>query len=226
MVEIGSLLLFGFVLGMRHATDGDHVAAVATLVAREPSAARAAWLGVVWGLGHGATILVVGGAIVLAGLVIPPHAAAASELAVALMLLVLGAMNLAGTRAAQSTDDLGDDEGPAARRHAHRAGGRPGERRALGSALVGVVHGLAGSAAVALLALGAVRSEIAAFGYLIVFGAGTIAGMALISAVLAAPVAALAPRSARARLAARLASGGFSVLLAVVLAGRVLWNGG
>ena len=89
-----SILFLGFFLGMRHATDSDHVVAVATIVSRQRSVGSAALTGIFWGIGHSITLLVVGGAIVLFGIVIPERLGLSLELCVALMLVVLGAMSL------------------------------------------------------------------------------------------------------------------------------------
>jgi high-affinity nickel-transport protein len=86
----------GFFLGMRHATDADHVIAVTTIVARQRSTRSAALIGAVWGLGHTLTILVVGGGIILFGWVIPPRVGLSMEFSVGLMLIILGLMNLTG----------------------------------------------------------------------------------------------------------------------------------
>src|SRR5215471_10721275 len=95
-VEPLGILALGFVLGMRHATDPDHVIAVSTIVSRERSIARAAWIGVFWGCGHTLTIVVVGTAIILFGLAIPARAGLTMELSVGVMLIVLGLLNLTG----------------------------------------------------------------------------------------------------------------------------------
>src|SRR5258705_11600321 len=161
-----TILALGFLLGMRHATDPDHVVAVTTIVSQQRSLARAARTGVLWGIGHTATILLVGGAIIvlkvqLSG--IPPRLGLSLELAVAIMLVVLGLLTLAG-----------------------------GERRVADSTArpitVGFVHGLAGSAAVATLPqVALIPDPLWAVGYLAVFGVGTIAGMLLVTVSIAAP---------------------------------------
>src|SRR5271155_1403207 len=96
MITLFSIIVLGFFLGMRHATDPDHVIAVTTIVSRQRSIRHAAWIGVLWGLGHTITILAVGSAIILFGLVIPPRVGLTMELSVGLMLILLGAMNLSG----------------------------------------------------------------------------------------------------------------------------------
>src|SRR4030088_1425162 len=99
LTALFTILALGFLLGMRHATDPDHVVAVTTIVSQQRSLARAARTGVLWGLGHTATILLVGGAIIvlkvqLSG--IPPRVGLSLEFAVAIMLVVLGLLTLAG----------------------------------------------------------------------------------------------------------------------------------
>src|SRR4051812_39706888 len=94
MITLPSILVLGFLLGMRHATDADHVVAVTTIVSRDRTLRGAARIGSLWGAGHTLTVLLVGGAIILFGLVIPPHLGLALELVVGVMLIVLGALAL------------------------------------------------------------------------------------------------------------------------------------
>ncbi|MGK3986779.1 high-affinity nickel-transport family protein [Sorangium sp. So ce136] len=195
------LLLLGFSLGMRHATDADHVIAVATVVSRVRSLGVALLIGAMWGLGHTLTLMVIGGAILLFGVVVPPHVGLAMELAVALMLIGLGGYHLTRLyRAARRG-------GPPTRATEHRDGHRHdlgwadrvfGASRvyvSLRPLLIGVVHGLAGSAAVALLVLTTVRDPRWGVGYIALFGVGTVAGMMLITGALAVPFAFTRARS-------------------------------
>src|SRR5712672_3649261 len=96
MVPLLSIIALGFFLGMRHATDPDHFIAVTTIVSRQRSIRHAALIGVLWGLGHTITILAVGSAIMLFGLVIPPRVGLTMEFSVGLMLILLGVLNLSG----------------------------------------------------------------------------------------------------------------------------------
>jgi hypothetical protein len=213
MATLASILLLGFFLGMRHATDSDHVVAVTTIVSRQRSIWSAAFTGIFWGIGHSLTLLVVGGAIILFGLVIPERLGMSFEFCVALMLILLGALNLRATlRAVRATSGAhhahphqhgdyvhshehghtpathghADDEVPPAK--LDRRFGRLKFYQALRPMVIGIVHGLAGSAAIALLVLPIIRNPIWAMAYLLVFGVGTIAGMMLITAAIAAPV--------------------------------------
>src|ERR1700724_2291772 len=96
MATLFAIMLLGFFLGMRHATDPDHVIAVTTIVSRERTMLHAALIGALWGLGHTITILTVGSAIILFGLVIPPRVGLSMEMSVCLMLVLLGVLNLSG----------------------------------------------------------------------------------------------------------------------------------
>ncbi len=212
------ILLFGFFLGMRHATDSDHVVAVTTIVSRQRSIWSAAWTGVFWGIGHSLTLLVIGGAIILFGIVVPERLGLSLEFCVALMLILLGALNLKATfRAVENV--AAESEGETIHRHTHRHGdyshshshgherashgheeeavppakldrwfGRSRFYLALRPFLIGTVHGLAGSAAVALLVLPIIHQPAWAMAYLLIFGLGVIAGMMLITAAIAVPV--------------------------------------
>ena len=193
-----TVAVLGFLLGLRHAVDPDHVAAVSTIATRSTSFRRAAAVGAWWGLGHTLTILVVGGAIILFRIVISPRVGLAMEFAVALMLILLGLQNVATARNA-------DDRNPTSAR----------------PFVVGMVHGMAGSAAVVLLVLATVRDTTWAFAYLTLFGLGTVAGMVIVTAVIAVPAALAISRVRHARRWLTLASGVASVVLGVLLASEL-----
>jgi high-affinity nickel-transport protein len=193
MLSSLSILLLGFLLGMRHATDADLVVAVSTIVSEEGSVRRASGIGALWGIGHSITILLVGGAIVAFRLAIPPRLGLALEFSVALMLIALGVITLAGRQVGSA-----------------RSVARP--------VAVGVVHGLAGSAFVALLVLAAVPETWVALLYLALFAAGTIAGMAAITAAIAVPSALSARRFVGVQRYVRIASGVASLVFGLILA--------
>jgi high-affinity nickel-transport protein len=254
MVAVLSLTLLGFFLGMRHATDPDHVVAISTIVTRQPMIRAAVVIGGLWGVGHSLTIMAVGGAIVLFTVVIPPRVGLSMEMAVALMLIVLGMWNLTGILehirgfrlpSGGSTGPLyahWHDNGDYVHCRAPSPGselrGRHDDQatvswldRGLGSLsiyqmlrplIVGLVHGLAGSAAVALLVLALIKNPWWAMAYLVLFGIGTIAGMMLITTAIGAVVAYASSRSSRIERWLRLASGvlslGFGLFLAYQIA--------
>ncbi|HUJ95736.1 MAG TPA: hypothetical protein VLW84_10765 [Terriglobales bacterium] len=212
MLSFLSIIAVGFFLGMRHATDPDHVIAVTTIVAQQRKLGRAALIGAFWGLGHTFTIFLVGTGIILFNLVIPTRIGLSMELSVAVMLIVLGLMNVASfLRAIPASSPEQSPAGavhshvhthgdyahshphshaPEARGHSHdhttlaaldRKLGRTWIYQHVRPLVVGIVHGLAGSAAVALLVLTTIRDSHWAIAYLLVFGVGTIAGMMVIT---------------------------------------------
>ena len=208
----------GFLLGVRHATDPDHVIAVTTIVSRQQSIRHAGLIGILWGLGHTITILFVGAAIILFNLAIPPRIGLAMELAVGLMLILLGILNLTGVTQ-WVTNRLTPAHPEVIHSHTHTHGGyvhehvhghepdvhlhleqqpqghfqsvlqRMGIYQFVRPLAVGIVHGLAGSAAVALLVLATIGDPRWAIAYLLVFGIGTIAGMMLITMLIGVPFA-------------------------------------
>ena len=188
----------GLLLGMRHSTDPDHVIAITTIVTRLRTLRHASFVGMLWGVGHTLTIFVVGSAIILFDIVIPPRVGLSMEFAVALMLILLGVLNLTGVlawftgRVTPAGESGGTPEpratGSNSERLLDRAFSRFGTYQLVRPLVIGIVHGLAGSAAVALLVLATIHNPVWAIGYLLLFGLGTIAGMMLMTAVIAMPV--------------------------------------
>jgi len=198
---IGSSSL-GSLLGMRHAFEPDHLAAVSTLVSRERSSLKAALLGVCWGLGHTAALFVVGASLVLLRAEMPEAMSDLFECAVAVMLIALGVRAI--RQAAQ--------QGPHGPLHLHRHGrvvhSHVGvqshvhigswtlARRPL---IVGAVHGLAGSGALTALVLTTLPTTTARLSYMVLFGLGSTLGMAALSGLLGWPLARLGTHHAVAR---------------------------
>jgi high-affinity nickel permease len=299
MITLLSITVLGFFLGMRHATDPDHVIAVTTIVSRERNIFHAAVIGMFWGLGHTLTILLVGSAIILFKLTIPARLGLGMELTVGFMLILLGVLNLTGLlrRAMDWIAIRGMGRDPHTHWifgsrivHTHEEEKEPisnepfsfpgwtvvedesleaelsdvvepnfcyaelhAPPESLGTAvepdlsarglqvepnlsarglqveptpvfwkqlsmfhvlrplLVGIVHGLAGSAAVALLVLTAINRASWAIGYLLIFGLGTVAGMMLITAAIAIPFAYSMRHFVRLNRGLALASGFLSV---------------
>jgi high-affinity nickel-transport protein len=197
-----SVAILGFLLGIRHAVDPDHVVAVGTIATRHATFRHAATVGALWGLGHTVTIMAVGGSIIVLRIAISPRVGLAMEFAVAMMLIALGLMNVANSRHADSAP--------------------PSAARPLA---VGMVHGLAGSAAVALLVLATVTDSFWAFAYLCLFGLGTIVGMILVTAVIAMPASFAVSRVANARRWLTLASGVVSLVFGAILASELTGAG-
>jgi high-affinity nickel-transport protein len=219
MTNLLAVIGVGFLLGVRHATDPDHVIAVTTIVSRQKDIRHAGLIGALWGVGHTITIFLVGTAIILFNMAIPPRVGLTMELAVGLMLILLGALNLTGFTQWMThrfTPGHSHDGGSVVHSHVDEPKGVSGLRRVgvyqvLRPLAVGLVHGLAGSAAVALLVLSAIRDPRWAIAYLLVFGVGTIAGMMLITMVIGAPFAYTGRRYASLNRGLGLASGLVSI---------------
>ena len=213
-----SAVLLGFVLGLQHATDPDHLVAVATIVTRERRFAAGARVGLLWGVGHMLTLAVAGTVIVALNLSMSPRVANGLELVVAAMLVLLGGLRLRDVLrgiVAVAPERRAADHHHEGRRetiHAHHGEAHVHPSEALLKAaglralMVGAVHGMAGTAAVALLVLATLHTVAAAAIYLVVFGVGTIAGMTALTAAMAYPVARLA-RLRRMREAMAVVSG-------------------
>jgi high-affinity nickel permease len=225
-VSLVTALGLGLTLGLWHALDADHVAAVSTLVARERGLARSAILGAFWGAGHTLALLGAGIAVIAFKLTITPGLEAALERAVGLVLVLLGGHVLLRALGGILIHGHAHTHGGVTHRHAHahlgspdaahvhlvRLGGRP--------FLVGLLHGLAGSAALTLLVLGAIPSQIGALVYILVFGVGSTAGMLLLSGLIGLPVALLAPGAHRLQAAIQVVAGVGSAALGIwMLAG-------
>lgn len=218
MLSLIGVLVLAFFLGMRHATDPDHVIAVTTIVTRQRGTAKAAMIGALWGMGHTCTIFVVGAAIILFKVAIPPRIGLSMEFAVGLMLILLGVLNLTGALRwlQREFTPLADAA------TVPETGLYAGLYNTLRPLIVGIVHGLAGSAAVALVVMAAVRNPWWAIAYLLIFGVGTIAGMMAMTTILALPIGYTGRRFSGWNDAISLASGlvsvGFGLFLSYQIA--------
>ncbi len=222
------LLGLGFALGLRHALDVDHLAAVSTIVSQRRSLWASSLVGALWGLGHTAALLAVGLGVIVLHTEIPPTVARGLELGVAAMLVGLG-LNVLRTlwKAGGAVHHHGHTHGD--RRHVHPHVHAPGEsaahhhpvRSARRPFFVGLVHGLAGSAGLMLAVLAAIPSPALGVAYVAVFGGGSIGGMVLMSALLGVPLALASGRFARAEVALRTCAGLGSVSIGLVLAWEI-----
>ncbi len=252
MIGLLSIVAVGFFLGMRHATDPDHVIAVTTIVSRQRNLLKAAMTGIFWGIGHTLTIFIVGTAIILFDVVIPARIGLSMELCVGLMLIILGLLNITSFLRAAGSLSPHQEEHKVMHGHAHSHGdyvhshvhghdpdahphsdnqtplnwldrlfGNIGLYQQLRPLVVGIVHGLAGSAAVALLILTTIRNPRWAIAYLLVFGAGTVGGMMLITMSIASAFNFFGKRHERFSQRLGLVSGLVSLAFGVVLAYQI-----
>ncbi len=188
----------GFILGIRHATDADHIVALSTIVSRQRSVKRAALIGSLWGLGHTITIFTVGSLIIVFNVRIPTRLGLSLEFSVAVMLVVLGVLNLSRVLQRVSSHiahagrpvapDAGSDGSGSYVGLIPRPIRQLGMYHGIRPFVIGLVHGLAGSAAVALLVLSTIHSPLWATTYLLIFGFGTIVGMVLMTTAVAVPL--------------------------------------
>jgi hypothetical protein len=209
--------LLGTLLGARHALEPDHLAAVSTLVAERPRPRQAALLGALWGIGHAGALVIVGAVLLLARGQLPERAISAAELAVAVMLIVLGARGVRQALRGGAGEVAPHRHGAVTHAHAgaHDHVHLGARAVALRPLVIGLIHGLAGSGGLTALALAEMPSAGAAMVYIGAFGAGSVAGMAAVSGVVGASRGAVV-HSARARAALIGAAGALSVVVGVV----------
>ncbi|HEX8920545.1 MAG TPA: sulfite exporter TauE/SafE family protein, partial [Pyrinomonadaceae bacterium] len=215
-----SVLGLGLIFGLKHAVEADHLAAVSTIVSERKSVLSSSLVGALWGIGHTISLLVAGVLVILFHVEIGERMSLALEFCVALMLIALGANAIRKLLRGESRihfhahqhgqhihahphahDALVPDQPET--HHGFRLGARP--------IIVGMVHGLAGSAALMLLVLTTIPSPIIGMVYICVFGFGSIAGMMLMSALVSLPVRLTADRFKRAHLTVRGLAGLFSL---------------
>lgn len=191
------VLLLGLVIGLKHAMEADHVAAVSTIVAsNDKKLRRAPILGALWGLGHTATLFVAGLIVLLLAISIPEKVSGTLEFGVGIMLVFLGVTTLTGFNAGKFMrgifrshthehmhihEDTGIVHSHEHDHHNHRHGHK--------SILIGMIHGMAGSGALMLVVLSTINSVPLGLAYIAIFGAGSIASMAAMSALIGLPFA-------------------------------------
>lgn len=207
-----SILGLGLLLGLKHALDADHVVAVSTITSQTKSLKKAARIGAFWGLGHTTTLLIAGVIVLMFGLTIPRRLGLSFEFVGGIMLVVLGIRVLLRIRKDKLHIHQHEHDG-ASHVHLHAHAATPTHQHGHMSFTVGMVHGLAGSAALMLLVLATVRSLPLGILYILVFGIGTMIGMTVVTTLISLPFLATARMQ---RLQARLA---FAAGLASIILG-------
>jgi cytochrome c biogenesis protein CcdA len=245
MSQLFALAGLGFLLGMRHATDADHVIAVTTILSRSRRFLHSTVIGALWGFGHTVTVLVVGIGIIAFNVVIPPPVGLAMELAVAIMLVLLGVLNLTGTMKRITerftppapmhghahehlhAHEPSTEVHPHGHAHLHGHGTDEGLLATFGwfqllrPVAVGLVHGLAGSAAIALLVLATIHDTGLALAYLAIFCVGVAAGMAVLTTLIGLPFMVSRTRSERINRWLTVGSGVLSLAFGFYLAYQI-----
>jgi high-affinity nickel-transport protein len=208
-VSLDSLVALGFVLGLRHALDADHLAAISTIVTERRSLLSSSLVGALWGFGHTLALLIAGVGVLLLRYQLTDRMAHVFELCVGIMLVLLGA-NVLRTLVRRGASHTHDHTAVAPQSHAD-------VWRVSRPLLVGMVHGLAGSAPLLLLTLTVISSPLAAFSYIAVFGVGSMMGMTIMSLLVSVPARLTVEHFARTHLALRGLCGLFSVGLGLFI---------
>mgnify|MGYP000020506553 FL=1 len=232
---MASILFLGFFIGMHHMLEADHVAAVASISSDESSVRRIVKHGVVWGMGHTLTLLVFGGGAVMLGAAMPETLAHGLETAVGVMLIFLGGHVLIRLARDRVHFHLHRHHDGVTHLHAHSHRGEPRRhdpdrhqhahpgRFPLRTLLVGMMHGMAGSAALLVLTAASVGPAPLGLLYVVLFGAGSIIGMAALSAAIAVPLAYTATTLTWGNWTLQGMVGLGTVILGGVVAGDVMW---
>ena len=227
MSTLGTALVLGFILGIKHALDADHVVAVSTIVSRDPRPLRAARAGMFWGIGHTLTLFVAGVAVLFLKLSISDRVALTFEFLVGAVLVALGVQNLWDywrTRFHTHSHESGETH---VHFHTHRDGHDHHQtNRQRKSLFVGMTHGLAGSGALVLLVLSAIDSPLEGAAYILVFGLGSILGMMMIGTAMALPFSLSARRFGKLTRHIQLLAGGVSILLGALVMVQIGLLGG
>jgi sulfite exporter TauE/SafE len=228
-----TIFTLGLLYGIQHATDADHLIAVSTIVSEHKSLKWASFIGAFWGLGHTTTLLLVGLLVIGLRLSIPPRLALGLEFLVAVMLILLGVRILWRSFGVEKIHLHTHAHNPETHTHFHVHGSHGQDhshkhpfkamRRPF---IVGMVHGLAGSAALMLLVLTTIPSVLAGLAYIALFGVGSVGGMLLLSGLIGLPFVLTAQRFSRMNRWIQVVAGVASVLFGLHLGWDIGFNEG
>ncbi len=204
------ILSAGFILGIQHAFDADHVVAVSTIVSENKNLLKSSLLGALWGLGHTFTLLLAGIAVLFLKLAIPAGIAPYLEMLVGFMLVALGSLT-AYRALSKKLHEHSHYHGKQKHMHLHDEHSHSSHEKR--SFIVGMVHGLAGSAALMLLVLGTVKSQLQGILYIGLFGLGSVTSMMIVTTILGLPFAVTAAKFEKFNTLIRLSAGIIGILL-------------
>ena len=223
-----SILLVGFVLGLHHAVEADHLAAVSTIVSEKKNLFTAAIVGGMWGIGHTISLFAVGLLVIFLKLQITESVEAKLEAVVGLMLVILGINALRKLLTSEKIHAHLHEHGGRQHVHIHTHRDEKVEaahhRLSPRSVVIGMVHGLAGSAALMLLIVPTIASPAVAIGYILIFGLGSIGGMMVMSLLIGLPFHFTANRFELLNKGIRLCAGVFSFGLGASIIYAKLWS--
>ncbi len=222
--QVVTLLALGFVLGLKHALDADHVVAVSTIVSQVKSVRKSSLFGAIWGVGHTTTLLLVGLLILILKIAIPERVASSFEFLVGIVLVVLG-IDVLRKVARDKIHFHKHQHGGVVHAHLHSHAKSFLHSHVHKSFLVGVVHGLAGSAALMLLVLTTIKSVFLGVLYILIFGVGSILGMLVIGGIISLPFFFTA-KSDRMNSTVKILAGAISILLGITIMYKIGFVGG
>jgi sulfite exporter TauE/SafE len=226
-ITVLTALLFGFLLGVKHSLDADHIVAVTAIVCRSRSLLRSALVGVSWGAGHTLTLVAVGIAVLVFKLTIPDKLSLSLEFVVGVLLVLLGVplvWRLMVSRLHVHLHQHGDK--PHIHKHSHRDTSGHDHQHIRRPLLMGMIHGLAGSGAITLLVVSTMSSVAQGLVFILVFGVGSILGMMLFSGLIGIPFRLVAGLSMRLDLWVRGAAGLISTALGLFIMWQTAFVGG
>jgi len=215
-----SLLGLGLLSGISHAFDADHIAAVSTMASRKLSAGKSSLLGLFWGFGHAIALFIAGLIVLLLKITIPEKLALFFESIVALMLIALGLNVLLAIRKEKMHMHMHrHGEMEHIHLHSHKSAyyHRHDHVQLKKSLIIGLIHGLAGSAALTLLILASISSTMLGLTYILLFGIGSMLGMALVSAIISLPFRLIPNKLHNAQKLLRLSAGLISITIGLVI---------
>lgn len=216
-------VLFGFLLGVKHALDADHIVAVTTIVSRSQSLLRSALVGISWGVGHTLALVVVGIGVLVFKLTIPDKLALSMEFVVGIVLVILGIPLLKQLITSRAHSHWHQhEEKHHLHRHSHAETPEHDHRHIRRPLLIGMIHGLAGSGALTLLVLGTMSSVAQGLFFLLLFGIGSILGMLVFSGLIGLPFKFTAQLSLRLN---RWVQGGAGII-SLLLGLAIMWQTG
>lgn len=226
--SIFAVLAIGFVIGLYHAVEADHLAAVSTIVSEKKNVLMATVVGGLWGVGHTISLFIIGLLVIFLKLQISESVEAKLEAVVGGMLVLLGLNALRKLFTADKVHVHEHVHSGSKHAHLHIHEEQTEERSHHGlsskSVLVGMVHGLAGSAGLMLIVVPSIDSPYLAMGYILIFGIGSVAGMMLMSLLMSVPMAFTANRFELLNKGIRVAAGVFSLIWGALLINEKLFQ--
>ncbi len=222
-VTISTALFFGFLLGVKHALDADHIVAVTTIVSRSNNLLRSALVGLSWGIGHTLTLFIAGFVVLVFKLTIPDRLSLSMEFVVGVLLVLLGVPIVRQLVASRNHTHLHQHRDKRhLHSHSHRDTPEHDHQHIRRPLLIGMIHGLAGSGALTILVISTMSSVTQGLIFLLVFGVGSILGMLLFSSLISLPFRLTAKLSLRLNLWVQ----GTAGLISIVLGLFIMWQTG